>query len=112
MFTPSLKRVVASECISVVHRPFPGMLPYMCHQFIGTYLLHNLGINPPITLKKPKYNAFSTCTTTSSAFSSASKVCLINFNLSLEFPCFKLCHMVDRFAYPVIYSGHRLIIYS
>ncbi|MGE5443296.1 MAG: ABC transporter permease, partial [Ignavibacteriales bacterium] len=37
MFTQSLKRVVASERISVVHRPLPGMLPYMCHQFIGTY---------------------------------------------------------------------------
>src|SRR5574341_1314206 len=31
----------------------------------GTGAGHNLGINSPITLKKPKYNAFSTCTTTS-----------------------------------------------
>jgi len=98
MFTQSFKRVVASEPISVVHRSLSGMLPDMRHQFIGRYLLHNLGVNHPITLKKPKYNAFSACAPTSPPFSSASKVCLVNFDLSFEFARLKLCHMVDRLA--------------
>ena len=60
MFAPSFERVVASERISVVHRSLSGMLPDMCHQFIGRYLLNNLGVNLTITLQKPKNNAFST----------------------------------------------------
>src|SRR5271169_3104841 len=108
MFAQSFKRVVASERISVVHRS----LPDMCHQFIGSYLLNYLGVNHPITLKKPENNAFPARPATSLPFSSTTKVCLVNFDLPFEFSRLKLRHMVDRLTHSVIYSCHRLIIDS
>ena len=110
MFAKTFERVVTFECISVIDRPLSCILPDMSHQFIGSHSLHNLGIDPAITLQKPKNKVFPCGTPASLAFSPATKVRLINLDLALELACLKLGNMVDRFAQALVDAGHHLIL--
>ena len=106
----AMQRVVTAKSIGVIHRALSGMFSDMRHQFFCGYLLHYFGIYSSVPLQKAQYNAFSCRTSTALALPSASEVRLVNLNLALQFACFQLCNMVNRFTKLLIYSADRLII--
>lgn len=60
MMLPELfERVVTSEHISKVYRPFPCFLSDDLHQLFFTDMLYHSRIYSSITLQQAKYNAFT-----------------------------------------------------
>lgn len=87
MLAPAFERVVTPECVSVVDRSLPRMLPDMSHEFVGSNSLYHLGVHPAVTLQKAKYNAFSSRTPSALAFASATEVGLVNLDFTLKLAC-------------------------
>src|ERR1700690_203368 len=112
MFSKAFQRTITAKGISEVNRSFLGMLNNMFHQFIRRDRVDHFGVHAPIALQKPKYNAFSCCTTSTFAFSSSTKIRFVKFDFSSEFPRFQFAYMINRFTEFLIYARDRLIIYS
>ena len=112
MFAQSFQGVVTSERVRVIHRSFSGMLSNMRHKLVSCDLFHHFGLDPSISLKQAENNAFPGRSATTLAFSSAAKVCLVNFNLAFQFARLQFRHMVDRLSQVLVYSSHRLIIHA
>ncbi len=110
VFPQSFERVVALEGISVVDRSFSRVRFNVGHEFVSGDLLHDLGVDQSIPLKKAENNAFTGRATATLAFSPAAKICLINLNFAFQLATLEFCHMVDRFTQPLVDAGHTLVV--
>ena len=110
VLSPTPERVVAAERIGVVDRSFSRMLSDMGHEFIGRDLLHDLRIDPPVSLQKPKYNAFSGSASSALPLAPAAEIGLVDLNLALQLARLKLRDMVDRLAQTLVDAGNRLVV--
>ena len=109
MFAKAFEGVIAPELVRIVDRSFSRVLPDVGHEFIGCDSFHHFRVHPPIALQKPKHNAFAGCTPSALAFPPATKVGLVNLNLTLQSASLKLCHMIDRLTQALVDAGHHLI---
>lgn len=78
------KGIIASEFISIHNRTSPYSLNSHVKQRGSSYILNNLNLDYPISLKNAKYRDFISCPSASFALSPSSKVALICLNLSTK----------------------------
>src|SRR5271157_4038353 len=112
MFSKSFQGAITTKGVSEVDRSFLGMLSNMLHQFIGRDRINNFGIDPSIALQKPKNDAFSSCTASSFAFATTTKIRFVQFYLSFEFSSFELAHMINCFSNSLIHACDCFIVYT
>ena len=107
----TLEGIVAPKRVGVVDRTLPRFLPDDGHKFFFRDMLHHSRIYSSIALHEAKYDAFTSCSTSSLSLASAAEVRLVQFDLSFQLFAFKFCHMVDRFAKALVHSAYRLIVH-
>ncbi len=110
VFTEAVQRVVASEGVRVVDRPFSRFLSDNCHEFLFGYMLHNSRVHLAVALQKAKYNVFTGCTSSALTLASATKVALVHLNLTIQLTSLKLGNVVQRFSESLIHTRNRLVV--
>ena len=58
VFAQPFERIIASECVSIIHRSFSRVCPDMLHQFVRCHAFHHLGVNSAVAFQKAENNAF------------------------------------------------------
>jgi len=110
MFAQSFQRVVASEGIRVIHRPFSRFLPDDRHELLFRYMLYDPRIHLAIALQKAKNNVFTSGTPSALAFPSATEVALVHFHFAVQPAALKFGHMVNHFSELLIDARNRLVV--
>jgi len=100
--------LVTAEGVSVVHRALAGTGLDMAHQFLGTEVFDDLGIDASIPFQQAKNDTFASRTPTAFAFAASAEVGLIQFDLALEFAALELGDMEYGFAQSLIHARDHL----
>ena len=110
VFAQPFERAIAPEGVGIIHRPLARFLSDNCHKIIRAYSLYHSRIYLPITLQKPKYNAFTSRSSSSLTLASPAKVRLVHLYSALQCSTFQFGYMIQSFAKVLIDAGYGLII--
>src|ERR1043165_3209095 len=110
MLAKAFQRLITAKAIGVIDTSFTGLLFDVLHQLRRTDSFDDFGVDMPFSLKKPENKTLSGSASSALAFTLASKVSLVEFDLSTKPPGFQLSRVVETFSQMLIDTRDRLLI--
>lgn len=105
----ALEGVVTAELVSVVDGTLPRFPPDDVHEHLFGDGIDHLGVDSPIPLQEPEYNAFRCCSSSTFSLPPAAEVRLVQLDLSGQSPCLRFTLSNDREPELVVDALHRLV---
>lgn len=102
MLAIATQRLVSLESVREVDRALARVCSDVAHELFGADVFDDFGVDASITLQKAENHAFPCGASTSPAFTPATKVSLIELDLSFQSTGFQLGQMKERFAQSLI----------
>src|SRR5690606_37734722 len=104
----SAQGAITPEGIGVVDRALAGARLDVIHQDLGGDRLDDLGVDPSFPLEKAENDALAGGTSTTSAFTPAAEIGLVQFDLALELAALQLAQVEQGFAQTLVNPAHHL----